>query len=114
MPGTLQVKLADHPAIVTSLGNQFGNQRGRLRRERFVPVAAVMQPAGIQSGHVTGPARRANRALTVRMSKRGPFGHQPVQSRRADIRIPESRDRVKPLLIGAVPEDVRTVGHVES
>ena len=76
--------------------------------KRFVTVAAVVDAAWIHTGHKTGSTGRADRTLAVRMSERCTIVHQPVQRRRAHMRITERTDGIEPLLVGAVPQNVGT------
>ena len=66
-----------------------------------------MHATGIHAGHKTRPARRADGALTIRVSERSSLLHQGVNRRRLHVLIAESADRIEPLLVGAVPENVR-------
>ena len=46
------------------------------------------------------------------MGERNTFGNQRVDGWCADVLISQCADRVKTLLIGAVPKDVGSVGHL--
>ena len=55
--------------------------------------------------------RHAHRALhrshAIRPRERRPALHKPVEIRCADARIPQRRDRVRPLIVAEEEEDIR-------
>ena len=73
----------------------------------ILTILAATSGRWITSGQKAGPARRADRILTEGMSERGAFRDQPIQIRRPDMRIAERVDRIKALVLGTDPEDVR-------
>ena len=113
IPTTDQMKLADEAALVPAVRDQLCNEWRSLRRKRVVSVPRVVNPAGIHAGHETRAARRTDRALAVRMSKRDALSHKRIDRRRPNEFVAQSSDRVEPLLIGAVPENVRA-SHVRT
>ena len=101
----LQMKLADQATVVTGVGNQFRNQR-RVIGPVTISIAAIGHAGGIHTRHKARSAGRANGALAIGVSKRDTVFHQPVKSRSVNVWVAESPDRVKTLLVGAIPQNV--------
>ena len=110
LAGALQMKFSYQPAFIPGIGNEPRDHR-RPIGESVVAVARVVHAAGIQTGHEARSTRRANGALAKRMRERDPLAHQPVHDRRAHVRVTQRTNRVKPLLVGAVPKNVRAGVH---
>ncbi len=104
------MKLADQPAVVTGIRDQLGNHRW-ITGKRFVAVPRIVHTRRIHPGHERGPTGRANRALAIGVCEGNAVGNQCIQRWRQDVRVAEGTDRVKTLLIGAVPENVGVLGH---
>jgi hypothetical protein len=103
--GTLQMELADQPASVTAVGDQFGNQR-ELFGKQLVAIASVVQTGRIHARHETRAAGSANGTLAVRMGEGHSNLNETVDRFRANIRIPQGPDGVETLLVSAIPENI--------
>ncbi len=111
LPRALQMKLSDHSAIIAGIGDQFGDH-GWPFRKTFVPIPGVVNAAGIKAAHEACPAGRADGTLAIGMGKGRARADEIVQSGRSRMRVPQSSDGVKALLVGAVPKNIRSIGHL--
>lgn len=69
----------------------------------------------ISAGEEGFTTRGAYRTLAVRPGERGTIASKAVEHRSYSLGVSESANRVASLLIGAIPEDVRTLStHVGS
>ena len=71
-----------------------------------------MNAAGIKAAHEACPAGRADGTLAIGMGKGRAGADEIVQSGRSRMRVPQSSDGVKALLVGAVPKNIRSIGHL--
>ena len=99
------MEFTDHPTCVSGLLYQLGDQRRRIGK-RFVTISSVVNSRWIQTGHETRSAGSTDGTLAICVSKRRSTEHESVDGRCVDERISQRRDRVKSLLIRAVPEDI--------
>ena len=58
------MKLSYQPAIITTVGNNLGND-GRIRRETFIPVSGIVKTRRIHARHETGATRSTNWTLAI-------------------------------------------------
>ena len=72
----------------------------------FIAISAVVHPGWIVSRHETGPTGSTDRTLAERMGEGDAGIHQLVQGWSPDPLVTQCLDRVKSLLIGAVPQDI--------
>ena len=102
----LVVPLAGEERRIAGLGESLGP--GGLALEVVLDVEE--RPAGQEHG----PRRHANRPLhrahAVGPGERRALSHQPVEVRRADMRVAQGRDRVGPLVVAEEDQDVRPGG----
>ena len=110
MSGTLQMEFADHTAVVAGISDQRRNKRGVIGKG-FVPIATIVDSTRIHASHKAGATGRANRALTTRVSECNTVINKLVDRWRAHVGITKSTDRVKSLLVRAVPQNIRRSGH---
>ena len=104
-----KVQFAGEPAGVAGIGEQAADQFF-IRRHRL-SVLATSRGARITPGEKGGAARRANRALAIGAREGGAVGGQGVEVRCADMRITQRGDGVRPLLVGADPQNVWWLRH---
>ena len=104
------MKLSDQATVVPGLGDQL-RDHGRMIGKRFIPVASVVNTRRIHPRHEARTTRSADRALAIGMCEGNALGDQAIDRGRDDMRVTERPDRVEPLLIGTVPEDVGTTVH---
>ena len=109
----LQMKFSDHPAIIARFRNQLGDD-GRPVGEALVPVAGVMNAAGIKSAHEACPTGRAYGTLAVSVGEGRALAHKRIQNWGFNVWVAQGSDRIETLLVGAVPENVRTFAHFEN
>ena len=76
-----------------------------------ISVLGYADGVRIHSSHKTRTAGGTDRALAKSVSEGDCTIHQPVQVWRVDVRIVQSMDGIKPLLVGTVPEDIRQMFH---
>lgn len=100
------MKFADQSAVISGIGDQPCNQRG-IAGKGLVAVACVVQAGRIHSSHKTGTAWRADRALAKGVCESDPTLQQAINHRGADVLIAEGSDRVEPLLVCAIPKNIR-------
>ena len=105
------MEFPDHATVIPGLRNQFGND-WRPLREALVAVSGVMDSAWVETAHETCPARRADGALAVSVREGRARANQFIEYGGAYIGIAQGTDCVEALLVGAVPEDIRSVTHL--
>ena len=108
IPGALKMELPDHSAVISGLGNQFGNDWMRGWK-RFIPIPGVVQSRRIHARHEARTTRGADWALAIGVSEGHAFCNELINGRGSDMWIAQRTDSVKTLLIGAVPENIRAV-----
>ena len=80
-------------------------------RKKFITIAGNPVRARIGAGEKTGAARSANWALAIGMCESHPFAGESVETRRIDVRVAQRVNRIKTLLVAAIPKDIRSIGH---
>ncbi len=103
--GTLQMKFSNHATVVAAVCQKFADQ-WRMIGKRVVAVTSVVDSAGVHACHKAGTTWCADRALTVSRGERHAIAHQPVDGRCLYVFIAKGSDRVKALLICAVPQNI--------
>lgn len=100
------MKFADQSAVISGIGDQPCNQRG-IAGKGLVAITRVVQAGWIHSSHKTGTTWRADRALAKGVCESDPALQQAINHRGGDVLIAEGCDRVKPLLVRAIPKNIR-------
>ena len=104
-----QMQLTGKPAGVTGIGQQSTDKL--LGGRHGLAILAATRGARITPGQKRGATGGAYRALTIRTGKSGALRDQCVNVRRADVRVAQRGNSIRPLLISADPQDVRRRGH---
>ena len=104
-----EVQFAREATRVARISQEAADEflRGRHR----LPVLPATRRARVSPREKRSAARCANGALAKRICKCHAFGHQRIKLRRANVRIAQRANRVRPLLIRANPEYVRLLRH---
>ena len=102
------MELADQPAVVSAVGEKPRDQGGGTGK-RVIAITRVVDATGVHAGHEAGAAWCANRALAIGVRESNTSMDQLIHDRCDNVRIAERRDRVKPLLVGTVPEDIGAI-----
>ena len=105
------MKLADHSTIVSRIRNQLTYYRWPVWKT-FIPIACIVDSARVESTHETCPARRTDRTLAEGMRESRARANQFIEYGGAYKGIAQGTDCVEALLVGAVPEDIRSVTHL--
>ena len=100
------MKFADQAAVISCIGDQPCDERG-ISGKGLVAIARVVQTGRIHSSHKTGAAWCTDRTLTKGVCERNATLHQAVNHWGGDVLITEGSDRVEPLLVRAIPENIR-------
>ena len=102
------MQLADKSAVVAFVGQKFCD-KNFLWWELVTAIAVDVKGGRVASCEECGAAWGADRALRVGAGKRdAPLG-EPVEIGCPNVGIPQAADRVKPLLVGAVPEYIGSI-----
>ena len=103
--GGRQMELANQRAVVTGLGQTFGDQFF-MRWKIGVPVAIDMVGGRVSPRQEARACGRADGALRVCVAECHSAGHQCVEGLGPDVGIAQRVEGVPALLVGAVPQDV--------
>ena len=103
-----EVELPAKTAVVAALGQQ-GSYEGSAFAPFFVTVHAAAHVGGIAAGEETGPAWRADGALAEGVGKGDALLDEAIQIGGVDMGVAQCVNCVKPLLVGAEPENVGTL-----
>jgi len=98
VPRALEVKLSDHTAVITLVGDQSADQ-GYLLRKCSVPASSIVQSGRVETSHETASARSTNRALAVGVSEGDTTLDQFIDIGGVHVGISQSGNRVETLLI---------------
>ena len=101
------MQLARQAAGVARVGEDPRDQPLVLRDR--LPVLAGLRGAGIAPGQEAGPRGRAERVLAEGVLEEDAAGGQAVDPGRPHPGVAVAAQRVEPLLVGADPEDVRSL-----
>ena len=97
----LVVPLAGEERRVAGLGERLGP--GGLAREVVLDVEE--RPAGQEHGARRHADRPLHRAHAIGPGERRAPAHEPVEVRRADVRVAQGRDGVRPLVVAEENQD---------
>ena len=100
------MKFADQSAVISGIGDQPCNERG-IFGKGLVAIARVVQAGRIHSSHKTGSAWCADRTLTKGVCESNAILQQAINHWRGHVLIAKGSDRVEPLLVRAIPENIR-------
>ena len=74
-------------------------------------ILAATRGAWVTAGEKGSAAGRTHGALAIGPGEGGAVGHHGIDVRRANVRVAQRVDGVRPLLVGADPKDIWLLRH---